>query len=345
MAWFNTNPVNSKNPKQKLYIYWYDKKKKRTSKKVTRFLNNPKGRALCKKFVKEFDNQIRQPDFYEELYLKIYPVKLSEAFQKFMDSRSIEESSKSVYRNAINRFIEASGDIPVNDYHKNDFIKFVNYLKEKKLAHNTISTYSKHLLVIWNWLKKNNYCSQIIITKIKQTHLPPVPIPASDLKIILQYFKKQKDYPHHYFAVKLLYLTGMRISSLVELQGRDIDFKNKVIYYNNKKAKRKSIFPVYKELESLLKKMDIQPNEFLVPLKDRSSFKFYYTAMKNLKLKYNLHQLRKTLATTLVENRLSIYDIQRTLDHSDVATTQKYYALATMERIRKEIDKNVKFVK
>jgi integrase len=77
----------------------------------------------------------------------------------------------------------------------------------------------------------------------------------------------------------------MRISSLVNVKGKDVDFKNNVIYYQNKKAKRMLVFPIHKELQLLLKQINPKLEQPLVPLKDRSSFKFYYRALKTLGLK------------------------------------------------------------
>ncbi|MCH7723273.1 MAG: hypothetical protein IIC76_08065 [Bacteroidetes bacterium] len=47
----------------------------------------------------------------------------------------------------------------------------------------------------------------------------------------------------------------------------------------------------------------------------------------------------------MVNHKLSIYDIKNLLDHSNIKTTETFYALAMNERIRKEIDKTVRFVK
>jgi integrase len=221
-------------------------------------------------------------------------------------------------------------------------------LQEKHLAHNTISTYTKHLDFIFRWCVKQKYTDENIITPIAEQTMPVRPVPEHDLKKIFEHFRNS-DYAHQYYLVRLLYLTGFRISTLITLNVDHIDFNMQLIYYRNVKGNKNSLLPMHKELrhtlEAMIKELRLKNGERLFPYRGKDSLKFFPRAMRDkLKMKYTLHQLRKTHATTLINNNIDLYDAKIILDHSDVKTTQRYYILAQMDRIRNEMSK-VKFVK
>lgn len=344
MSWLSTIPKNSKDQKKKIYIHYYDPSDKKNRVKVTKFFNTRDGWKKAKEFKTRFEAYLLDDKFLESFNSKLDPITLKTAFQKFLDSRNIKKASIDMYKLSFDHFINVIGDKQVYQVSEENYQSFIRYLKEQKLTDNTRSTYTKHLSVIWKYFIEQKFTDKRIVKIIKPVPLPPRSIPDNDLKKIFRYFKKKKD-KLHYNTVMILYLTGWRLSTLIELTEDQIDWKNKLIYYKNVKGNKLAVFPLHSELEKILRSMKLKSGEKIVPYTNRQSFCFWKRALKKLNIKYTIHQLRKTLATTFVNNQLSIYDTQTALDHSDIKTTQKFYALANLQRIRKDIDKHIKFIK
>lgn len=354
MSWLSTIPKNTRDPKKKIYIHYYDASRKSNWKKVTQFSNTQEGWKKAREFKKRFDVYLLDGKNLGSLESKLQPITLQNAFQNFLTTRNIKKASIEMYELSFAHFIKAIGDKPVHQVSEENYNSFIKYLKDQKLSENSRSTYSKHLSVIWKYFIEQKFTDKKIVKIIKPVSIPPRSIPDKDLKTIFKYFKKKNRQRRvspkaedklHYNCLMILYLTGWRISTLIELKEEQIDWKNKLIYYKNVKGNKIAAFPLHSELEKILSSMKLKPGQKVVPYTNRQSFCFWKRALKNLKLKYTIHQLRKTLATTFVNNQLSIYDTQTALDHSDIKTTQKYYALANIQRIRKDINKYIKFVK
>ncbi len=54
-------------------------------------------------------------------------------------------------------------------------------------------------------------------------------------------------------------------------------------------------------------------------------------------MRYTLHSIRKTFATSLVNNNVSIFDAMKLLRHKNVSTTMKYYTY--LNRLGNEANK------
>lgn len=344
MSWLSTLPRESKDPKKKIYIHYYDSSRRTNLKKVTAFTNTRDGWKKAREFKKRFDAYLIDEKYIGTLESKLEPINLQTALQKFLDSRNIKPASAAMYQLSFDHFIKAIGNKFVYQVTEENYNQFIKYLRGEKLSENSRSSYTKHISVIWKYFITQKYTDKKIVKIIKPVLIPPRSIPDKDLKKIFTHFKKKKD-KLHYNCIMILYLTGWRLSTLIELTEDQIDWNSKIIFYKNVKGNKIAAFPLHSELEKILKSMKLKPGQKIVPYTNRQSFCFWKRALTKLGFKYSVHQLRKTLATTFVNNQLSIYDAQTALDHSDIKTTQKYYALANIQRIRQDIDRYIKFVK
>lgn len=350
MAWLKVLG-DENDSKQKIYICYWNKTKKYNDRKPTKFFNTPEGWKQARIFLKKFQAAMLDESFRERFYIVSQPHNFSDVFLKFKDSRLIKPASLQMYELAYFHWIKFTGDHYVIDYTEQDYINFVKFLKSKNLAHNTIVTYTKHLRVIWQWMIEKKYTEKNIIGSLKREKKTARTIPDTDLKMLFNYFYSKNKL--HYYTIRILYFTGFRISTLIQLKVSDIDFTGGYIYYRNVKADKNSIFPLFHELEQELKKMikelKLKPDDKLVPYTHRQSLVFFKrafgTGKDKLDMKYTIHQLRKTLASTLVNSDISMYAAQILLDHSDIKTTNEYYVNARMEKIKEDINRRVKFVK
>ncbi|MDD3048523.1 MAG: tyrosine recombinase XerC [Bacilli bacterium] len=149
--------------------------------------------------------------------------------------------------------------------------------------------------------------------------------------------------------LEMLYATGMRVSELVNLKEKDIDYFNKTIRVIGKGNKeREVIYGVYcKEiLELYLKEGRIsllknKKSDYLLLNNSGSnlttrgiSFILDKLIIKaSLNKHFSPHDLRHTFATHMLESGADLLTVQELLGHSSLATTQ-IYTHVTNEHLR-----------
>lgn len=290
---------------------------------------------------------------------------LKEGFEEYKQVRSVPGSKNEIktktlesYKLAVDHFVSASGDKKIYKYTDRDYIKLLNFFEDKGLSRNSRSIYTRALKTLWKYFLQQNYTIKNIIEAIESETKDPAPIPLDDMFTIIEYFKANTDYPHHYQIVYFMLLTGCRPSSAIVQLKEDIDFKRKHITIRNIKAgKRKGKefykFPLYKELEKLLKEMkadDGKPGRLfsmysIVPANYTWPLSFWKRGIGFLKKgnkiskAYSLKQIRPTLASYLINNLgMDIYKVKKLLDHTDVKITDKHYIDFRVDSVRRELD-------
>ncbi len=140
--------------------------------------------------------------------------------------------------------------------------------------------------------------------------------------------------------IQLFYLTGMRLSELVNLTDSQIDLGSGTIVVNGKRSKQR-IIPVTKLLNSILYDylqrrnsefdMAVGNNPFFLTKKGEPVYPklVYRVVHKHIEYiskikKKSPHVLRHTFATALLNNGADIMAIKELLGHSSLAATQIY---------------------
>ena len=141
-----------------------------------------------------------------------------------------------------------------------------------------------------------------------------------------------------YRFIKFLRLTGFRVGEALALNWENVNFRSNRIVLQNIKMKRKDEFPLYDELRNFLFEFNEKEGK-IFPYKNSESLHFWWRLMKKTNYRYSLHSIRKTFATKLVNNKVSVFDTMKLLRHRNVATTMKYYTYADMQRLGEEANK------
>lgn len=134
---------------------------------------------------------------------------------------------------------------------------------------------------------------------------------------------KNTKYPHWKVAFVLGFGAGMRISEVVKLEPRDINFEKKSIHIRQGKGSKDRIVPVPKGL--------MPKHTKFLPMKCgaralQSAFKKTCVAaglMEN-KPELHFHSLRHGFATQCVSNGIPIHHIRTLMGHSNISTTNVY---------------------
>jgi integrase len=138
--------------------------------------------------------------------------------------------------------------------------------------------------------------------------------------------------------------TGLRRGELLNLRWVNVDFANRLIHiqssdgFRTKAGKRRAV-PMNESVYHLLWNRSLKSkNDLVFPFKGRIMrgdllSRRFRLAVKaaGLNPALHFHSLRHTFATWLVQERISIYEVQKLLGHSSIAITQIYSHLAPSE--------------
>ncbi len=142
--------------------------------------------------------------------------------------------------------------------------------------------------------------------------------------------------------VSLAYACGFRVSELLNLKIKDLNFEEMIGHIRQAKGKKDRVFNIPKFLSKNLKKQVKQQQEleeeylFTGPkgkLTDRNIQKIVKKTAKKAGINKEVHPhtLRHSFATHLLENGTDIRMIQELLGHADLSTTQIYTHISTEE--------------
>lgn len=158
-----------------------------------------------------------------------------------------------------------------------------------------------------------------------------------------------------HFILELLYSTGIRVSELINIKIKDINFSEKTIRIFGKGSKERIV--VYgsvcaEKLNDYLNKSrnlikDSNNTDYLIlnlrgkKLTDRSIRNIInkYMKMTSIQKHISPHTLRHTFATHLLDNGADLKAVQELLGHADLGSTQVYTHISN-ERLRNVYLKN-----
>ena len=140
--------------------------------------------------------------------------------------------------------------------------------------------------------------------------------------------------PKHKMLISFAYSAGLRVSEVVNLMVRDLDFDRRIIYVRNGKGGKDRISVLsYKLIDNLQALVSGRHGNTYVfqsnmggKLTTRTAQKIFFNALSvaGIYKKATFHSLRHSFATHLLESGVDIRYIQEFLGHKDIKTTQRY---------------------
>jgi len=181
----------------------------------------------------------------------------------------------------------------------------------------------------------------IALPSLKKEAKLPVILNRSELKELFVAPQLLK----HRIVLSLIYSAGLRGQEAINLKMADIDFERKTIHIKQSKYKKDRIVPLSDYLAIGLKKYIAAENPHIwlfngKELDGRYSVKgLSWVLRENLKKtsitkQVNLHSLRHSYATHLLEDGLNIVTLKELLGHADITTTMIYLHIAQCQLIK-----------
>ncbi|MDD4239500.1 MAG: tyrosine-type recombinase/integrase [Desulfotomaculaceae bacterium] len=177
----------------------------------------------------------------------------------------------------------------------------------------------------------------------------PRAIPTEQLHILMQEIKRLP--PRERLLFTMLLETGMRISEALGIQIENIDFtQGQEFVIIRGKGDRIRLVPLLPEMDCLGLLKDYIKDRNIVagplfrphsgkkarPMSYRTALFHWEKLREKVGLKYEIHQLRHSCATSLLNDGVGIEIIRQLLGHQDIQTTSRYAKL-DIRALRKEL--------
>lgn len=181
----------------------------------------------------------------------------------------------------------------------------------------------------------------IALPSLKKDSKLPVILNRSELKELF----KAPTLLKHRIVLTLIYSAGLRGQEVVNLKLSDIDFERKTIHIRQSKYKKDRIVPLSKYMAKGLKKYIAveHPHIWLFNGKEpdgRYSVRGISWVMRetlkktSIPKEVNMHSLRHSYATHLLEEGINIVTLKELLGHADITTTMIYLHVAQCPLIK-----------
>jgi len=286
---------------------------------------------------------------------------LTDNIQPFLDYLKFEKRYSahtiSSYQQDINSFFEfldqTYGSMLMENITATYIRSWLAGMKEKKMTAKTINRKLSALRSFFKYHLKRGAISQMPTVNViapKISKRLPVFMKESETKELLETLAAgSEDWKslNARMLITLFYSTGMRLSELIGLREKQLDFSRSQIRVLGKGNKERLI-PISQDVISLIKDYQKQKTAnqeqeedfLLVTEKGRKLYPKYAYVLVNKHLggaitldKKSPHVLRHTFATHLMNNGADLNAVKELLGHASLAATQ-VYTHNTIEKLK-----------
>ena len=205
---------------------------------------------------------------------------------------------------------------------------FLLYSQKKGVSAQTRNLFLNAIKFFYRNVIKTN--EKIDIQSAKKNKSLPVVLSRNEIEKTLEITKNTK----HKLLLSLAYGAGLRVSEVINLRVKDVDFGELIIHLKQAKGKkdRITVFPekLKADLQNLIagKEKDdfVFASERGGKLTTRTAQKIFENSLKKAGIKKDatFHSLRHSFATHLLENGVDVRYVQELLGHQNIRTTQRY---------------------
>ncbi|MDO8641967.1 MAG: tyrosine-type recombinase/integrase [Candidatus Woesearchaeota archaeon] len=182
----------------------------------------------------------------------------------------------------------------------------------------------------------NKKFSEAIPLAKKNIRLPEV-LSREEVMKMCEAVKNQK----HKLVLALLYYAGLRLSEVINLRWKDIDFERGLIHVKIAKGEHERVVFLHEKVAGLLKRFneenDLNKQILISERGNKYSKRTVQLIVRHVARKAGIrkevhpHMLRHSFATHLLEGGADIRYIQQLLGHKNLQTTQIYTHVANKD--------------
>ena len=247
-------------------------------------------------------------------------------------------SEKNLSQNTINNYLVDLKQFLIffikNESINKNILKYIALLRKKNISIATINRKISSLKNFLKFLHSEKIIKDInldIFESLNNSKKIPKALSKDEIIKIFNSLNNSNYMNKNIYVIilKLMYLSGLRISEALSLKWSDLSKTNMTLNIYGKGSKERKSYLTIDFLESLysLKKDEV----FIFNIKGkkilaRSVNKFLDKAYKDGLIEYKIssHVFRHSFATSMLENDADIRHIQKLLGHSSISTTEIY---------------------
>ena len=271
---------------------------------------------------------------------------LEECCNKYLDNckqRNLRAGTINHYRQSYTQFYKFfDKDMQLADINESSYSNFVLYLRENLTNDISINAYLRDFITTMHFLFNEGYLQEFKMKAIKvnKTHVETY----SDEELLILLKKpniKNCSFSEYqsWVMTNFLFSTGVRQRSLMNIQIKDIDFSNSIVYVNVTKNRKPLIVPINQTMlgilaEYLKHRQHQKSTDYLFcniygqQLVKSTCYHALYTYNKNRGVETTgIHRYRHTFAKQWILNGGNVVSLSQILGHSSLNITQNYINL------------------
>jgi integrase/recombinase XerD len=264
-------------------------------------------------------------------------------FEKGLQTRTIEDY-KEDFKSFFYYFpyIKTTDDLTEDDIENFTYKQGLDELKASTISRR-ISTIKTFYLFLDNEGIRKNLVHEVIMPK-REKHIPSVLTVEEVDRLLDAPDLNTKSGIRDKAMLEIMYGCGLRVSELVNLVKKSVNYNERIITLVGKGAKERSI-PIDEYAINFLDQYIVEvrdkiPNSlsnnyiFINMRGQRISRQYFFNQVKkyakeaNIEKEISPHTLRHSFATHLLENGANLRTVQRILGHTNAETTQIYTHLS-----------------
>ena len=216
--------------------------------------------------------------------------------------------------------------------------KYISSLRKKNISNSSINRKISSLKNFLKFLHSEKIVKDInldIFESLNNSKKIPKAISKEEINKIFDLLKNSKSLNKNIYIIilKLMYLSGLRISEALSLKWSDLSKTDMTLNIYGKGSKERKSYLTSDFLETLYSLKKDEGFIFCIEGKKisvRSVNKFLEKAYKEGLIEYKIssHVFRHSFATSMLDNEADIRHIQKLLGHSSISTTEIYTKVA-----------------
>lgn len=275
-------------------------------------------------------------------------MQVEEAINDYLYNIStIEQKSQatiSSYKNDLIKFVDYCKENEIQEIEKVDNLMIQDFLSIQKgqLSDNSLAHLLTSLKNLFNYLFITyNIKNPISVLSLKKRQHLPTFLTEKEIKLVLDSFNEEDD--EQFFQkllLELIYVTGIRVSELCDIQIKTVNLAHKQIRIIGKGNKERIVLIDTETSESMLYYLrNIRPKFnkkkqnvyfFINRLGNKINRQYVFQLIKEKSSEVGInknvspHSLRHSFATHMLNEDVDLRSVQELLGHSDISTTQIY---------------------
>lgn len=268
-------------------------------------------------------------------------------FVNALKSKRYSDSTIKTYKEALLAFLGYYPNKDLGEITSNDIIAFNNgYILEKKLSASYQNQIINAIKLFFKEIESTKIEVDLIQRPKKYNPLPKV-LATEEIAAIINSLSNGK----HKCMISLIYAAGLRRSELLNLKISDIDSKRMQILIKKAKGRKDRVVPLSDTCLHLLRTYykNFKPKVYLFEGLNGNQYSERSLALvlkkacglAGIKKPVNLHMLRHSYATHLLEGGTDLRYIQALLGHKSSKTTEIYTHVSqkSLNKIISPLDK------